>query len=708
MKQKRFYKFGRFAVDTTAKVVLRDGQPLHLARKAVETLLVLAENCGQVVTKEELMGAVWSDRIVDEANLKQNIAVIRHALAVGPSSPGYIETYARRGYRMVGPVEFIDEEALPRASGPNGGETVPPSLYRRLRFPLMVAGVVAIGVSAWIALRERTQSHTDFRIVPVTRLTGKEFQPAVSADGKKVAFVWVQERPSSAGIWVETAGSTNPTAVTKRPGRYVSPAWATDGGSLAYLRAGTTSTEVLIWDLDSHRERLVAALPSPDYGYDYRLLDWSPDGRLLAVAHSDSPDAPLGLSLIDVRTGERHRLTYPGTSVGGDVDPRFSPDGRFLSFVRLIHRSNQELFLVRVEGGAPKQLTTEGKQVSGHDWTPDGKTIVFSSDRGGEFRLWRIQPLSLNPGRSLRSIGIYGEFPIQLSLARKAPSLVYSVLHQDRNIWRLDLKEKQWTRIVASSWQDASPQYSPAGDRICFRSDRSGEDQLWVSAADGSNPVQITRGPLWPSVGRWSPDGRSIVFNNARTGEIFAARSAASGAWTVASLGAHGYHPVFSMDGRWIFAGSSESIVRIPAHGGDPSEVVRTRGVSIGVSPDGRFLYFMREPYGSSLWRASVVTGEVTKVLDGVVPSCTSCWAPGPDGIYYLGSDPQSFDRQIVFYHDFRNGNTRLITPYPEPLPPLGSGPFSLSPDMRYLLCVRLDPSNSDVMRVDSFQLRSR
>ena len=97
-------------------------------------------------------------------------------------------------------------------------------------------------------------------------------------------------------------------------------------------------------------------------------------------------------------------------------------------------------------------------------------------------------------------------------------------------------------------------------------------------------------------------------------------------------------------------------------------------------------------------------SGELTKALDGLIPSCTSCWALAPNGIYYLGSDKQSFDRQVIFFHDFRTGEDREVAKYPELLPPLGSGPFSLSPDARQLLCVRLDPSNSDVMRVDPFR----
>jgi len=385
------------------------------------------------------------------------------------------------------------------------------------------------------------------------------------------------------------------------------------------------------------------------------------------------------------------------------VDPRFSPDGTTVSFIRLIHRSHQELFSAPVAGGQPLRLTADEKQVTGHDWMPDGKSVVFASDRGGEFRLWRLRTEAGGARRAPTAVGVYAEYRMQLSMAASAPTLVYSVSQQDRNIWRLDLDQKRWTRIIAASGQDASPQYSPAGDRICFRSDRSGEEQLWVSQADGANPVQVTRGPLWPSVGRWSPDGRTIVFNNARSGEIFLAVED-GGAWQVRPTGSRGVHPVFSPDGQWIYAGSETNIVRLPSQGGPARELAKIQGLSLGASGDGAWLYFMREPNDSSLWRLSVASGEVSKVLDGLVPGCTSCWALASNGIYYLGSSTSSFDSQMLYFHDFRTGRASQVVEYPEPLTPLGSGPFSLSPDARKLLCVRMDPSGADVMRVDPFR----
>jgi Tol biopolymer transport system component len=405
--------------------------------------------------------------------------------------------------------------------------------------------------------------------------------------------------------------------------------------------------------------------------------------------------------LVSATTGAVRPLLPPDADPAGHLDPRFSPDGRTLAFLRSLHRSRQDLMTVSLAGGAGRRITDLGSQISGHDWTAEGRAIVLASHRGGEFRLWRM-PLA-NPSDPI-PLSVYGEFPIQLAVARNSDRLVYSLLHQDRNIWRLRLPSKSWERIIASTAQDASPQYSPDGQWICFRSDRSGDEQLWVARPDGSDAVQITRGAQRPSVGRWSPTSDAVVFNNPINQAISIARRRSDGSWTVDALRARGVHPVFSHDRTSVYAAGQDAILRIPAEGGTPAVLVKTPAESLSLSPDGKFLYFVREASATSLWRVAVDTGELSRVLDGLVPACTSCWAPAPSGIYYLGIDQGAFDDQALFFHDLRSGQRRLLLRYPEPLWPRGSGPFSLSPDGRDLLTVRVEPSNIDIMLVTPFQ----
>lgn len=81
-----------------------------------------------------------------------------------------------------------------------------------------------------------------------------------------------------------------------------------------------------------------------------------------------------------------------------------------------------------VQGGTPKQITRDGKQSSGQDWMSNGKTVAFGSDRSGEYRVWKVRTDAAEPEKTLRKSAVYGDFPIQLPVARGRPTLVYPVL----------------------------------------------------------------------------------------------------------------------------------------------------------------------------------------------------------------------------------------------------------------------------------------
>ncbi|MFN0086403.1 MAG: LpqB family beta-propeller domain-containing protein [Blastocatellia bacterium] len=721
MKKHQLYKFGSFSLDATAKVLLREGRSVALTRKGVETLLVLVENEGQVVPKEEMLRTIWPDRVVEEANLTQNIAMVRRALDVEAGSPAFIETFPGRGYRLMGPVIMEQPEAdPPQASEPATDASIespsapPPALGRWWERSLPIWGPVALAgmllfAGSWFwytrSPRQSTpqQGAATFRVTPLTRLPGEERQPVLSPDGKRLAFLWQQADGHPPALCLQTVGESSHQLLMEEEGNYSSPAWSPDGRALAFIRTDRNATEIRIRSLESRDTRVVTRFAPPTYGIQRRFLDWSPDGDWLVVSTADSATKPNGLFLIAIATGEKRRLTEPEAMVGGDTDPRFSPDGRRIAFIRNIHRSHQEIYDIPVTGGAPIPLTVDSSRISGHDWTSDGQ-IVFASDRDGAYRLWRLRAAEPLPDRDPQPIGVYGEFPMEVAMARRGSLMVYSIQPQNRNIWRLDLKEKRWTRIIASSAQDASPQYSPAGDQICFRSDRTGEEQLWVSGIDGAQQTQVTRGALFPSVGHWAPDGRRIVFNNARTGELFITSRGSDGAWTVRPLGAKGVHPVFSPDGQWLYAGSTRSLFRLPAGGGPTTEILASGGFSLGLSRDGKYLYFMRELNDTALWRVDTQTGALSEALRGLIPNCTSCWALADNGIYFLGASADSFDSQAIYLREFATGAVRQVIRYPEPLAPVGSGPFSLSADRRYLLCVRIDPSDSDILRVEPFR----
>ena len=107
---RHFYEFGRFRVDATEKVLLRDGVPISITPKAFETLLTLVESTGRILEKDDLLKKVWPDTVVEENNLAQNVSTLRKVLGQGPEGSACIETIPRRGYRFVATVRESWEE----------------------------------------------------------------------------------------------------------------------------------------------------------------------------------------------------------------------------------------------------------------------------------------------------------------------------------------------------------------------------------------------------------------------------------------------------------------------------------------------------------------------------------------------------------------------------------------------------------------------
>src|SRR5690348_2009947 len=102
------YRFGDFIVDTDQKLLLRQDKELPLTPKLFETLLILVENSGRIVQKEQFMQRLWPHSFVEEANLTSNIQQLRKSLGDNARHPQYIETVTKRGYRFIAEVHRVE------------------------------------------------------------------------------------------------------------------------------------------------------------------------------------------------------------------------------------------------------------------------------------------------------------------------------------------------------------------------------------------------------------------------------------------------------------------------------------------------------------------------------------------------------------------------------------------------------------------------
>src|SRR5439155_1277259 len=112
------YAFGPFELIPRQHLLLKSGEPLTLKPRVFDTLRVLVENAGSLMTKDELAAVLWPDTVVSEGSLTQNIWLLRKALDEKEDGERYIETVPRVGYRFIAPVRRL----------PAAGEPSTPSL----------------------------------------------------------------------------------------------------------------------------------------------------------------------------------------------------------------------------------------------------------------------------------------------------------------------------------------------------------------------------------------------------------------------------------------------------------------------------------------------------------------------------------------------------------------------------------------------------
>jgi DNA-binding winged helix-turn-helix (wHTH) protein len=104
LKKSNFYEYGPFRLDPAEHRLTREGIPVPLAPKAFELLLFLVQNPGRLLSKEQIMQALWAGSFVEEANLTVSISLLRRILGEKDGNVRYIETVPKKGYRFIAPV----------------------------------------------------------------------------------------------------------------------------------------------------------------------------------------------------------------------------------------------------------------------------------------------------------------------------------------------------------------------------------------------------------------------------------------------------------------------------------------------------------------------------------------------------------------------------------------------------------------------------
>src|SRR5207253_5149657 len=130
-KSQMFYEFAGFRVDLRSRRLLRGDEVVPITVKAFDTLIALVEHAGQLVDKDELMRRVWPDTVVEDANLSQQVFLLRKTLGEDPKDHRFIQTVPRRGFRFIAPVVRIEDEPSRPAHPADPAHPVPPAQDRK-------------------------------------------------------------------------------------------------------------------------------------------------------------------------------------------------------------------------------------------------------------------------------------------------------------------------------------------------------------------------------------------------------------------------------------------------------------------------------------------------------------------------------------------------------------------------------------------------
>jgi Tol biopolymer transport system component len=292
-----------------------------------------------------------------------------------------------------------------------------------------------------------------------------------------------------------------------------------------------------------------------------------------------------------------------------------------------------------------------------------------------------------------------------LSIASTGNRLLYTVGGIHPNIWEIPLgpdRKAQTSRpLLASTTGEGNPQFSPDGTRIAFYSRRSGNPEIWVCNADGSNPVQLTSLGVLTETPRWSPDGKMIAFDSRPAGhsEILILPSGGGEPRPLTGPENESTLSSWSRDGRWIYFTSNRSglwqIWKIPSAGGKAIQVTENGGSVAFESADGKDLVYAKDNE-SGFWMRPVRGGPESRILN--VPVFLGYWALGIRGIYFVD---QTGAQAVVKYYDFAEHKISSINPLAHPVPPGETG-LAVSPDERRILVMEV-VTNKDIMLLENF-----
>jgi Tol biopolymer transport system component/DNA-binding winged helix-turn-helix (wHTH) protein len=642
------YEFGPYRLDPSKRLLIREGRHLAVPPKTFDLLQLLVEGRGRVFTKKELMGALWPDTFVEEANLSFQISALRKVL--GENGTDWIETLPRYGYRFN--TEVVEIEPNGRANGhdfdlhpPAKMEDAPPlakPAARRSRrwlywIPAAVATLAAL-VFAWLYLRQGPppQPAVQFLIAPPEHVTTPDLDSmAVSPDGARLVFIGVAA-DGRRQLWLRSLASltAEPLAGTELVD---SAFWSPDSRSIAFFAAGKLRT----LDLQGGAAQTICETP-----IGRSSGTWNREGVILFET-TERPE----IYRIATSGGEPARLRPVNTSSGEirHSAPQFLPDGRhFIYFVQSEHPENTGIYVGSLNSTAKKRLVNSNTNAAYAGLSRGPGYLLFT--RGADLIAQRFDLAKLEltgaPFQVARRvlIGVAGGVSRAAVSASQNGVLVYRTridTGSSELVW-LDRQGKRMGR-VGDPADYSNPSLSPDEKKlIVSRTDlQSRTRDLWLFDLATGAASRFTFDPADETNAVWSPDGSRIAFNMVRNGVIDIFQKEVAGALQPKLLlhsGENHFIHQWSPDGRLLLYRVGPITWALPLQGNSkswgPYAMENAR-----ISPNGRWVAYTSNQSGlSEVYVQSFPPSEgkwQISVDGGMEPS----WRKDGKELYYVSGD---------------------------------------------------------------------
>ncbi len=665
-------RVGEFVIDVPRREVIADNgqEPSRLTIKSLHVLLALAGQQGKVISREALLEWVWPDTLPTDDVLTQAVGQLRKAFGDDRDAPRYLETISKGGYRLIAPVQWLDnvnvaparesaevESAIPESAPISA--VMPASLRHKWA---IIGGAVAAAVltvvglwhfsrpdppveAATVTAVAPSKAPVAFPFVTITSRPGRETSPSLSPDGSMVAYVQMDAKGYST-IMLQATAHVPARALTATPATHsdMLPVWSPDGRTLAFARFDSAGhCQIMLVAASGGNERKIADC----FAGIASTYDWTPDGSALLMGlETKLPNERSSpLRRLDIASGQWTSLKYQIADGDIDIDPRYSPDGKWIVFRRSISLS--DLWQMPATGGTPRRLTHVKSDIRGWDWTPDSRKIVFSYI-GNEVGMFLLDIDSSSVTHLEMS-----EHAVLPDIARNAPSLVFTVDQSASGMFRFTLPQSPGgkvlkERIFPSSRSDMLPAISPDGSTLAFISERGSRLELWLGQLD--KPESLRPIPGFMPVARhnpvWSEDGsRLLVIGSLPEQQVLYEVEAESGRVHVLPVPAPSpIYAAYTSDPNRLLVGSDSGDGRLRLVLYDRSqspwhELATLQDVAL-VRYDARLdrIHFTRVTK-PGIWTADPDDLQAVEVLDPYRPRLAKeykRWDIGPDGVYFL------------------------------------------------------------------------